>query len=348
MSDPIISSYVTFDLCSTGSSPADASSSPTELKISSEDLAVPEEVLSLLLVGSALVTLSQRDASWTLTLYNPSKQLGSSGYEMLTSFSLPLISDVMDNNTEAKTRTPVLICVHCSDTPASSCSASSSETTLPHGHFRLQSALFKLLFGVDAALAKSPVILYGLPDGRLCFLPLCLPESRLRVLHSLEQPVIFVGACSVVETGPGHAECLLAVGELGRVLLIRTDKGGTEGGGSTAGFIERCVPGPVVCGCVDKNCLYYSTGSDLLRLDLSEGSSGREGQERDEASSRKTDAALQSPTSLNVCRVSAVAGPASNSAGKQTGVQNRSKRLTQLLHEQKPADCWQLCVAEQM
>lgn len=310
--------YVTFNLCRAQSSPADTSSSPAELKIPSEFLVVPEEgVLSLLLVGSVLLTLSQRDASWMLTLYNSPKQ--SCSCDVLSSFSLPLVSGV---DTEGKTgmrRRPVLICVHSSDAaPPSSSSTSSSEAALTDGHFCLEPILFKLLFGIDAALAKSPVILCGLPDGCLCFLPLRLPGSRLRVLHSLEQPVVFVGASVVVGTGLGHAQCLVAVGEQGRVVLIRTDKGGPERGGNIAGFTERCVPGPVKCGCVDKKRLYYSTGSDLLVLDLSDGSSGREDQ--DEETSSKTDAALQSPTSLNVCRVVAFAEPTCSTAGKHRSV----------------------------
>ncbi|XP_059180888.1 Fanconi anemia core complex-associated protein 100 [Centropristis striata] len=291
------------------SSPADASSSPAELKISSEFLVVPEEgVLSLLLVGSVLLTLSQRDTSRMLTLYK------SSNYEMLSSISLPLCLGVVHNDTERKTiiRRPVLMCVHSSDATPSS-SSSSSEATLSDGHFHLETVLFKLLFGIDAALTKSPVILCGLQDGGLCFLPLRLPGSRLRVLYSLEQPVVFVGA---TETGPGRAHCLVAVGERGRVVLIKTDKGGSEEGGSRTCFIEGCVPGPVLCGTVDKNYLYYSTGSDLLVLDLSQGSAGREGQGKDEETSGRTAVALQTPTSLNVCRVTALAEHTGNTAGE--------------------------------
>ncbi|XP_054455183.1 Fanconi anemia core complex-associated protein 100 [Anoplopoma fimbria] len=288
------------------SSPADASSSPAVLKMSNEFLAVAGEgVLSLLLVGSVLLTLSQRDRSWILTLYR------SSNYEMLSSFSLPHVSGV-----EAKTRIgrcPLLVCVHSSAAaPISSPSGSSLEATVSGGHLCLEPVLFKLLFGIDAALAKSPVILCGLPDGRLCFLPLRPPGSRLRVLHSLEQPIVFFGASGVMETGPGHAQCLVAVGEHGRVVLIQSDKGGSEGGGNRTVFIEVCVPGPVMCGCVDKKRLYYSTGSDLLVLDLS---SEKEGHGKDVETPRTPDAALQSPTSLNVCRVVALAEPSCNTAG---------------------------------
>ncbi|KAK9530606.1 hypothetical protein VZT92_012097 [Zoarces viviparus] len=293
------------------SSPADASFSPAELKMSTEFLAVAEEgVLSLLLVGSVLLTLSQRDASWVLTSYR------SSNYEMLSSFSLPLVSGDVHNEAGGKTvmrRRPLLTCVQSSvATPPSSPSTSS---TARGGHLCLEPVLFKLLFGIDAALAKSPVVLCGLPDGRLCFLPLRPPGSRLRVLHSLEQPVVFVGASGVMETGPGHAQCLVAVGEQGRVVLIKSDKGGSEGGGNRTVFIEGCVPGPVMCGCVDQKRLYYSTGSDLLVLDLSAVSSEGEGQQMMGTSST-TDAALQSPTSLNVCRVVALAEPTCNTAGE--------------------------------
>ncbi|XP_068610984.1 Fanconi anemia core complex-associated protein 100 [Brachionichthys hirsutus] len=291
-------------------SPADESSGPVELKISSEHLVVPEGALSLLLVGPRLLTLSRRDMSWVLTLYNCPKQSASGSCETLASFSLPVVSGFMDEDTEGRTRTPVLVCVHCGDASETSSSTSSSETTVTHGNLHLQSILFKLLFGIDAAFAKSPVVLCGLPDGRLCFLPLRLPESRLRVLHSLEQPLVFIGA----ETRPGPAECLVAVGEQGRLVLIKMDNGSPEGGGGAAAFIERCVPGPVMCGCMDKSCLYYSTGSDLLRLDLS-GGEGREGEEG-ASKSRKTAAALQSPASLNVCRVVALAEPTSNATGE--------------------------------
>ncbi|XP_029312739.1 Fanconi anemia core complex-associated protein 100 isoform X1 [Cottoperca gobio] len=296
---------------------ADASSSPAELKISSEFLVAAEEgVLSLLVVGSVLLTLSQRDVFWTLTLYK------SSNYEKLSSFSR--VSGVVHNDAEGKMgrrRRPALICVLSSDaTPPCSSSTSSSEATLSDGHVRLEPVLFKLLFGIDVALAKSPVILCGLPDGCLCFLPLRLPGSRLRVLRSLEQPVVFVGA-----SAPG--QCLVAVGEQGRVVLIKTDK---EGGGHKTVFIEGCVPAPVMCGCVDKNTLYYSTGSDLLLLDLSEGSTAREGQERDEETRSKTDAALQSPTSLNVCRIVALAVSACNTAVELLGlcVRGQLQRIT--------------------
>lgn len=297
-----------FHLCRAPVSSAAAPSSVAELKISSEFLVIAGDgISSLLLVGSVLVTLRQTNTSWVLTPYKTPKQAQSSSYEVLSAVSLPLV----DIESKTGLRRTALVCIHCADaTPPSS----SPETS--HSHFRLDPILFKLLFGVEAALAKSPVIVCSLPDGRLCFFPLRLPGSHLRVLHSLEQPVVFVGASVVMKTGPDHSYCLVAVGEQGRVVLIKSEK---EYGDSLACFTEACIPGPVVCGCVDENSLYCSTGSDLLKLDLSKGSV-REGKE--EETSSNTAVGLQSPTSLNVCRVTAITVPTCKTTGE-----NRSNNI---------------------
>lgn len=266
----------------------------------------------MLLVGSMLLTLCQTDTSWLLTLYKRPQQTQPTPYEVLSSFHLPLVSPVEHGGTKVKagqTGRSVLLCAHFGIRPP--LSSSLDATDMSSSHICLEPVLFKLLFGVEAALAKSPVVLCGLPDGRLCFLPLGLPGSRLRVLHSLEQPVVFAGASVVMETDPGHAQCLVVVGEQGRVGLIKADKAGPEREGSFARFTEGCVSGPVECGFVDKNHLYYSTGSDLFMLKLSGESAGREDKERDEE-------ALQSPTSLNVCRVVALSEPTFSAAGEQS------------------------------
>ncbi|XP_029953985.1 Fanconi anemia core complex-associated protein 100 [Salarias fasciatus] len=270
---------------------APASPGPAELGVSPERLVVEAGgASSLLLVGSVLLTLSQRDESWLLTVHQTQTPPGRC--EELGSFSLPLVPE---SGPRRRRRRTVLICLHCGDASPPS---SSSDSSLPGGHFRLEPLMFRLLFGVEAALAGSPVVLCGLPDGRLAFAPLRLPGSRLRVLHSLEQPVAVVAA-----PGPGLARCLVALGERGGLVLIGADRGGG------LGFTEARVaaPAPVACGCVDERRLYYSTGSDLLALDLPEGSSGGDGGEE--------AAALPSPTSLNVCRVAALSEPARHTAG---------------------------------
>lgn len=299
---------------------ADASARPFELKISSNFLVVREKgVFSLLLIGSELVMISRKNSHWMLTLYQLQKQTGTTSCEMLASFSLPLASDTDEGRT-VKWR-PVLICVHYNNkTPSPDCG--SPPETANNGHLCIDPVLFKLLFGIDAVLAESPVVLCGLPDGCLYFLPLRLPGSQPRALYSLEQPVVFVGASSTADSGPGRAQCLVAMGEQGRVVLIRTRKGQLEGEANAACFLDRCLPGSVMCGCIVKNTLYYSVGSDFLKLDLSSGSCGQEGQNGTEKASRKTGAWHQSPTSLNVCRIIAVAELKGNSSGKKIILQS--------------------------
>lgn len=142
----------------------------------------------------------------------------------------------------------------------------------------------------------------------------------------MEQPITFIGTTTGTNDGP---QCLVAVGQWGRVVLVRTCEGGPEEGGKVAALTEGCVSGPVVCVCAGREGLYYSTGSDLLALDFpgvraaapnpeeSLVVSHRERQGQGQAMVRPRESAtLQSPVSLNVCRVIALAGPSHNASGK--------------------------------
>lgn len=268
---------------------------------------------SLLLVGSTLLTASLRNMAWTLTLYGRTTQSACSSFELLSSFSLPPAAGLLcTGGATQKMRRPVLVCVRSSD----------AAPPLGAGHLRLQSTLFKLLFGIDAALAKSPVILCGLPDGRLCHLPLHLPASRLRILHSLEQPLVFIGLCSVEETAAPSV--LVAVGDQGRVVLIRAERAAPGKENCSAGFTETRVTGPVMCGCAHGNFLYYSTGSDLLRLDLSVGSFSEDDPDKRSKNYRDTGSFSLNAVSLNVCRVVALAEASSSAAGEQDQARHTS------------------------
>lgn len=296
---------VSFSVCSSQSLQADDSSGPAEIKISSKFLIIEEKhVSSLLLVGSTLLTASLRDAAWTLTLYRWTAQSACSSLELLSSFSLPLAAGLLcTDGAMRETIRPVLVCVRSSD----------AEPPLRTGHLSLQPTLFKLLFGIDAALTKSPVVLCGLPDGRLYHLPLHLPASRLRILHSLEQPLVLLGSSSAEDTGAGGASTLVAVGKMGRVVLIRAESAAPGKVNCSTSFTETRVPGPVICGCTHRNFLYYSTGSDLLRLEVSVV--GKE--DPDKHNENYTDCFLQNPVSLNVCRVVALAEASSSAAGER-------------------------------
>lgn len=254
--------------------------------------------------------ISLKAPHWTLTRYRSQKETVTNSFEMLTSFSLASSSD---NNEEGTVkRRPVLICVHYSNKTLSS-ECSYPPETVNDDHNCIDPLLFKLLFGIDAALTESPVVLCGLPDGCLYFLALRLPGCRPRALYSLEEPIIFVGTSSLDKSSPEHVQCLVAVGEQGRVVLIRTGKGQQERGEgiNTACFLDRRLSGSLMCGCIVNNTLYYSIGSDLLKVDLQSGSLGKED------TSKKTEVLHQSSTSLNVSRIIAVAELSCNTAGKE-------------------------------
>ncbi|XP_077407430.1 Fanconi anemia core complex-associated protein 100 [Vanacampus margaritifer] len=286
----------------------EASSTVPHVKVSSKHLVIREDgILALLLVNSVLLNLRLTKASWLLTRYKISEESTLSSYETLCSFKVPLVSDSAHRSTDdLSERRPVLFCVHSTD--------SQSSSSLPSGHVYLEPVLFKLLFGIDAALAKSPVVFCGLPDGRLCFAAHRVPGSQLRVLHSLEQPVVFVGASAGTRTDP--ARCLVALGEHGKVVLVTSKRGGPEGGGARAAFTEMSAPGPVVCACLHQHRLYYSTGSDLLVLDRSLAFTEESEAAKGEAGSPKRAAAPQNVISLNVCRVVTLAEHARNTEGK--------------------------------
>ena len=291
---------------------------------------------SLILVGSILLTLAHKDQLWRFTLYQvpASVESSASGHEKLGVLDLPVVSPGLyeeGDQRRAPARRPVLNCVHSSDAvPTSSASSSSpsppSHTITGDGHFLLEPLHFKIIFGVDPSLAKSPIILCGLPDGRLCFFPLRGLPSRVRVLHSLEQPVVFIGSTVAVGTDPPLPQSLVAVGGLGRVVLIHDGEtaaaGPTTAMASDAGqkllaFTEGCVPGPVVCGCVEGRRLYYSTHSDILVLDLSRGPEQQGAmalREREDVGDE-----LPSPVSLNVCGVVALVRATHTAAAAAAG-----------------------------
>ncbi|XP_066560581.1 Fanconi anemia core complex-associated protein 100 isoform X2 [Amia ocellicauda] len=210
------------------------------------------------------------------------------------------------------------------DVPPSLCciypSGASPKPSEGDGLYSLEPILFGLLFGVDAALLSSPVILCGLPDGRLCCLPVRLPgkpgdgveERRVKMLFHLGQPVAFIGASLAREKEKGPC-CLIAVGSSGKVLLVKAE-GGVDG--RVAEFKERCLSGPVQSACLSSSHLYYSTGSDLLALLL--GSPAPEAADltqRPSSEQALQPPALQPPISLNVCGLLALTKPTETPTG---------------------------------
>ncbi|XP_061086604.1 Fanconi anemia core complex-associated protein 100 [Conger conger] len=211
-------------------SPGVASSSPGSVRVRSESCVVRDhQVRSFLVTERVLVTVALRGGSWQFGLYEIQGH-PSPCYRRLAELSVPALSDAVAR-ADHQRAPPVLSCVRAQGGGAGAAG----------GHFLLELVLFRLLFGVDVSLLSSPMILCGLPDGRLCCLPLLLPGGPgvrgqccgVRVLHSLEQPVVFLG---------GGPSCLVGVGRGGALLQVRVGEGPE---GPVLRFEERRVPGPV-------------------------------------------------------------------------------------------------------
>lgn len=179
-------------------------------------------MLSFTVAEDILITVDLHESFWRFHLYDlpccstrPTVLPKSAGLQVPAQNAVDLTSSA-----------PALACIYPN---------SSSKGRACKRHPRLDPLLFRLLFGVDASLINSPIILFGLPDGRLAFFPLLLPELTnskgeqkppIRIFYSLEQPVSFIGTCVTGDQGP---QCLIVIGQRGRILLIRADQRSSDG-----------------------------------------------------------------------------------------------------------------------
>ncbi|XP_051980982.1 Fanconi anemia core complex-associated protein 100 [Xyrauchen texanus] len=294
--------------------PGNKSPDPVLYTVSDDSIVLKNSSLqAFTIVEKILVTLGFHKSIWSFDLFEepeskPLNKLASFQVTAVNTCSLNTIEDVINIPDKEKhlSSPPVLACIY----PQGSTSLRTHNSHIqPH----LEPRLFRLMFGVDASLVNSPVILCGLPDGRICFFPLFLPQmagprgeqrSPFRVLQSLEQPIIFIGSCVSGEQGP---QCLVAVGLKGKLLLVRSKKETSEGKEADYSFNEHSIRGPVMCACVDDKHLYYSSLNDLHALQLTKTSSSSEATE--------SHLPAMNSDSLGICRIVALAGPHTNPTG---------------------------------
>ncbi|XP_062937003.1 Fanconi anemia core complex-associated protein 100 [Cynocephalus volans] len=263
-------------------------------------------------LNEVFVTLAQGPTQWKMQLFecpfpgedpHPGGQIG----EVQLSVCTP------PGGVPGKPEVPRFLPVLCCALPPGS--------QVPHGHlwgsggFMLEEALFGLLFGADATLLESPVILCGLPDGQLCCVVLKAlvtsksapgdPKALVKILHHLEEPVIFIGALrtkhwAAEEVENVHSDCLVALGHHGRTLAIKASW--DESGNLVPELREYSLPGPVLCAaCGGGSRMYHSTPSDLCVVDLAHGGTPMDPEELDRHSGGLPP--LLFPTSLSICSV---------------------------------------------
>ncbi|XP_039596035.1 Fanconi anemia core complex-associated protein 100 isoform X1 [Polypterus senegalus] len=268
---------------------------------------------SFILVQNLIITVGQKCRVRTLSIFgNP--QLGQVSYEKIEELDVPILENVIISSDKKQVRMPPYLC----------CVYPHGQKQMPSRgirNFSLEPQLFTLLFGVDATMLDSPVILCGFLDGQVYYLPLrqsvtCTDDLRsrnsvFRMLYHLGQPVRFIGA--MLPNDKGNSTLLL-VGHYGKIIQIKTEY---HCEGSLPNFIERNILGPVISVHSSATHIYYSTPSDLMTLPLSNTS--------EESTSSVSDAPaiennlvlfFQSPHSLNVCKIIAVSCPTEMQTGE--------------------------------
>ncbi|XP_070251701.1 Fanconi anemia core complex-associated protein 100 [Myotis yumanensis] len=261
-------------------------------------------------LGDLLIALAQGPAQWKVQLFecpSPGEDPGPRGQVGEVELSTHTPPAGSPGKSQAPHFRPVLCCV--------SLPSSRARHSPPQGPraFTLEGPLFGLLFGADAALLESPVILCGLPDGQLCSVVLKTlvtsrsapgdPKALVRILHHLEEPVAFIGALRTEPSaeGPEDADldCLVALGHHGRTLAIKASW--DEAGSLVPELREYCLPGPVLCAaCSGDSHVYHSTPSGLCVVDLARGGPPEDPVQSDGPGGLPP---LLCPTSLGVCSV---------------------------------------------
>ncbi|XP_029784000.1 Fanconi anemia core complex-associated protein 100 isoform X1 [Suricata suricatta] len=274
---------------------------------------LPDATLcAFVVLDDMLITLAQGPAQWKVQLFGcpcpgedarPPGQIG----EVELSTSSPPAGSL--GEPAAPHFLPVLCC-------ASPPGCSGPRDRLRRsGGFVLERALFGLLFGVDASLLESPVVLCGLPDGQLCCVVLKTlvtsrlapgdPKALVKILHHLEEPVVFIGALRTEspDMEDTHPDCLVALGHCGRVLAVRASW--DEAGAVAPELQEYRLPGPVLCAaCGGDGRVYHSTASGLCVVDLARGGAPPDPGQPDGGPGSLPS--LLCPASLGVCSVVAL------------------------------------------
>uniref|UniRef100_A0A670YFF1 FA core complex associated protein 100 n=1 Tax=Pseudonaja textilis TaxID=8673 RepID=A0A670YFF1_PSETE len=287
--------------------------------------ALPDATLcTFTLLNDVLVTLSQVREKWCMNLH---KLPGPESQEKLPHQPVSHVdittSTSNDGDMSLAHFLPVLCC-------ASAPGASDRWEGLRHsGGFVLEEPLFSLLFGVDAAMLDSPMILCGFPDGQLCSVPLKAlsspgdhgwEDSPVKILHHLEEPVVFIGALRTerkslgVEENPAYGglgcDCVVALGHYGKMVAIKASQGEEV---KVPELREYYLQGPVLCAaCSGGSCMYYSTHSDIYAVDLD---SNTPEAEKVEAPAGTLPSAV-SPASLSICSVVALSLSSRESEGE--------------------------------
>nr|XP_033817467.1 Fanconi anemia core complex-associated protein 100 [Geotrypetes seraphini] len=296
--------------------------SPTVVTVDSDSLILQDSTIStFMVVGGFLVTVSKGQSRWRIkVLQNVNSSQENPKYSQIKQL------EFIVGTTENMSFLPTLCCIFPQGADVASERGAGSHRT-----FTVKAALFSPLFGLDAVMLDSPVVLCGFPDGQVCFVPLkalSFPTVRYScsdvkdqaplgmILYHLEQPVVFIGALGAPqgasETGGHHrmaedavCDSIVVVGHQGKMLTVQLDANKEAQGPA---FKEHHLPGPITCGLCTARSIYYSTPSDLFTFSTAI-------KQRTSDNSPGVLPFVLSPVSLNICGVVALSMPTETSEG---------------------------------
>lgn len=282
------------------------------------------------LLNNFVITLSQAHGKWWMKLHElPRPEQDSPPYRQVSEVGFcpgPAPSEEGDG---APSRFLPVLC--CASSPGT---AGSGEGPWCSGGFVLEEPLFSLLFGIDAAMLESPMILCGFPDGQLCAVPLKALSSPpadgchdvsgqdppVKILHHLEEPIVFIGALRTERRaaeeeeeeeedaeddtlfGDAGCDCVVAVGHYGKMVAVKADQRDET---TVPELREYYLRGPILCAaCGSGSRMYYSTHSDISAVDLDWVSESSDPEDAESCGGVLPP--VLSPASLSICSVVAL------------------------------------------
>ncbi|NXW93868.1 FP100 protein, partial [Alopecoenas beccarii] len=276
------------------------------------------------LLNNFVITLSQADGKWWMKLHElPRPEQEGPPYRQVSEVGFCPGPVPGDQGDAPPSRFLPVLC--CASSPGT---AGSGEGPWCSGGFVLEEPLFSLLFGIDAAMLESPMILCGFPDGQLCSVPLKAlssspavdgchdisnQDSPVKILHHLEEPIVFIGALRTEQRavedaedeqlfGEAGCDCVVAVGHYGKMVAVKADQ---RDEATVPELREYYLRGPVLCAaCGSGSRMYYSTHSDISAVDLDRG--GDSSDPEDTESCTGVLPPVLSPASLSICSVVAL------------------------------------------
>ncbi|NXE14383.1 FP100 protein, partial [Lophotis ruficrista] len=276
------------------------------------------------LLHNFVITLSQAHGKWWMKLHElPRPEQESPPYRQVSEVGFCPGPPPGDEGDGPPSHFLPVLC--CASSPGT---VGSGEGLWCSGGFVLEEPLFSLLFGIDAAMLESPMILCGFPDGQLCAVPLkalssspavdgCHDVSNqdppVKILHHLEEPIVFIGALRTERRAAEDAEdeqlfgdagcdCVVAVGHYGKMVAVKADQ---REEASVPELREYYLRGPILCAaCGSGSRMYYSTHSDISAVDLDWV--GDSSDPEDAESCTGVLPPVLSPASLSICSVVAL------------------------------------------